>query len=64
MKAYINQSVLNHLKDSNGGSPRIKQKHRIEVFATEKRSKTKGTLIEKKQSQKTMAKNQSLTKVK
>jgi hypothetical protein len=47
MKAYNNQSVLNNLKDE--GSPRIKQKHRIEVFATEKRSKTKGGgLIEKK----------------
>jgi len=62
MKAYNNQSVLNHLKD--GESPRIKQKHRIEVFATEKRSKTKGGYIEKKQSYKTMAKHQSLNKIK
>ena len=61
MKAYNNQSVLNHLKE--GVSPRIKQKHKIEVFQTEKRSKTKGIGIEKKQSQKTMAKNQSLNKI-
>lgn len=57
MKAYNNQSVLNHLKDT--GSPMLvgSKKNALDTFATEKRSKTKGIFIEKKQSQKTMVKN-------
>ena len=46
MKAYNNQSVLNHLKDT--GSPMLARKNPMETFATEKRSKTKGIFIEKK----------------
>lgn len=52
MKAYNNQSVLNHLKDTS--SPMLgaamKNKNPMETFATEKRTKTKGIFIEKKQS--------------